>query len=79
MKWQLRSDAPIYSQLIEHIKLGIVSGEFPPGGKLRPSGIRSGGRRNPNTMQRAFTELERRAGKRQEDFRKICNGGSRND
>ena len=60
MKWQLRSDAPIYSQLIEHIKLGIVSGEFPPGGKL-PSVRDLAGEAgvNPNTMQRAFTELER--------------------
>jgi len=60
MKWPLRSDAPIYSQLIEHIKLGIVSGEFPPGGKL-PSVRDLAGEAgvNPNTMQRAFTELER--------------------
>ncbi len=60
MKWKLRSDAPIYSQLIEHIKQGIVSSEFPPGERL-PSvrDIASEAGVNPNTMQRAFTELER--------------------
>ena len=31
MLWQFSGDAPIYSQLIEQIKVGIVSGVFPPG------------------------------------------------
>ena len=31
MKWQFSNDAPIYSQLIAQIKVGIVSGAFPPG------------------------------------------------
>ena len=30
MKWRFNNDTPIYSQLIEHIKLGIITGEFPP-------------------------------------------------
>lgn len=32
MKWQFSNDAPIYSQLIAQIKVGIVSGAFPAGG-----------------------------------------------
>jgi len=60
MEWQLRSDAPIYSQLVAHITLGIVSGEFAPGERLpsvRDMALEAGV--NPNTMQRALTELER--------------------
>ena len=34
MKWQFSSDAPIYSQLIAQIKVGIVTGAFPPGERL---------------------------------------------
>lgn len=60
MKWQFSSDAPIYSQLIEQVKVGIVSGGFPPGERLpsvRDLAVEAGV--NPNTMQRALTELER--------------------
>ena len=60
MKWQFSNDAPIYSQLIEQIKVGIVSGAFPPGERLpsvRDLATEAGV--NPNTMQRALAELER--------------------
>lgn len=60
MKWQFSSDAPIYSQLIGQITVGIVSGTFPPGERLpsvRDLATEAGV--NPNTMQRALTELER--------------------
>ena len=60
MKWQFSSDAPIYSQLIDQVKVGIVSGAFPPGERLasvRDLAVEAGV--NPNTMQRALTELER--------------------
>lgn len=60
MKWQFSSDAPIYAQLIEQVKVGIVSGAFPPGERLpsvRDLAVEAGV--NPNTMQRALTELER--------------------
>ena len=60
MRWNIRSDAPVYSQLVEHIKLAIVSGEFPLGSRLpsvRDLAAEAGV--NPNTMQRAFAELER--------------------
>jgi DNA-binding transcriptional regulator YhcF (GntR family) len=60
MVWNFRSDLPIYSQLIEQIKLGIVSGSFLPGERLasvRDMATEAGV--NPNTMQRALQELER--------------------
>lgn len=60
MRWHFSADAPIYAQLIEQIKAGIVSGDFPSGERLPPvrelaaqAGV------NPNTMQRALAELER--------------------
>ena len=60
MKWQFSNDAPIYSQLIHQIQVGIVSGAFPPGQRLpsvRDLATEAGV--NPNTMQRALNELER--------------------
>ncbi len=60
MEWNFRNDLPIYSQLVERIKLGIVTGEMPPGDRL-PSvrDLASEAGVNPNTMQRALQELER--------------------
>ena len=60
MRWQFSNEMPIYSQLVEQIKIGIVSGMFPPGERLpsvRDLATEAGV--NPNTMQRAMTELER--------------------
>ena len=60
MKWQFSNDAPISSQLIDQIQVGIVSGAFPPGERLpsvRDLATEAGV--NPNTMQRALAELER--------------------
>ena len=60
MDWKFRSDLPIYSQLVEQIKLGIVSGNLLPGERLmsvRDMATEAGV--NPNTMQRALQELER--------------------
>ncbi len=59
MKWVFDHDRPIYTQIIEQIKLFIASGEYSAGDKLpsvremaQEAGV------NPNTMQRAFAELE---------------------
>lgn len=60
MKWQFNDSAPIYSQLMEHFKRAITSGELEPGEKLssvRELALEAGV--NPNTMQRALSELER--------------------
>lgn len=59
MPWDLKSDRPIYSQLIEQIQLMVVSGIYPAGTKL-PSvrDMAAEASVNPNTMQRALSQLE---------------------
>ncbi|HHV98825.1 MAG TPA: GntR family transcriptional regulator [Clostridiaceae bacterium] len=59
MPWELKSDRPIYSQLIEQIELRICSGVYPLGSKL-PSvrDLAQEAAVNPNTMQRALAKLE---------------------
>jgi len=60
MAWELDNDRPIYAQLVERIQMQIVSGYYQPGGKL-PSvrELAATAAVNPNTMQKAFVELER--------------------
>jgi DNA-binding transcriptional regulator YhcF (GntR family) len=60
MAWELKSDRPIYAQLVERIELMVVSGLYPPGCKL-PSvrDLAAEAAVNPNTMQRAMSQLER--------------------
>lgn len=60
MPWDLKSDRPIYTQLLEYIQLAIISGNFLPGDKL-PSvrDLAAEASVNPNTMQKALVELER--------------------
>ena len=60
MAWELDSDRPIYAQLVERIQMQIVSGYYPPGSRL-PSvrELAAAAAVNPNTMQKAFAELER--------------------
>ncbi|HKM04811.1 MAG TPA: GntR family transcriptional regulator [Lachnospiraceae bacterium] len=60
MAWNLDSDRPIYSQIVEKVQMQIVSGFYKPGDKL-PSvrDLAAEANVNPNTMQKAFTELER--------------------
>ena len=58
MAWNLDTDRPIYAQLVERIQMQIVSGYYPPGGKL-PSvrELAAVAAVNPNTMQkRTVTE-----------------------
>mgnify|MGYP001266020305 CR=1 FL=1 len=60
MNWNIRNDAPVYTQLVDQIARAIILGQFPPGGRLpsvREFAADAGV--NPNTMQRAFAELER--------------------
>jgi DNA-binding transcriptional regulator YhcF (GntR family) len=60
MQWEINSDRPVYVQLIEQIQAGIISGYFKPGDKL-PSvrDFAADAAVNPNTMQKALSELER--------------------
>ena len=60
MPWNLDSDRPIYLQLMERIQHDIISGTYKPGDKLpsvRELAIEASV--NPNTMQKALSELER--------------------
>ncbi len=60
MRWEFHNEAPIYTQVMERVERMIVSGALPPGERLpsvrvfaQEAGV------NPNTMQKALTELER--------------------
>ena len=59
MAWNLDSNRPIYVQLAEQVQRDIISGLYQPGTKL-PSvrELASQAKVNPNTMQKALTELE---------------------
>lgn len=60
MAWDLDDDRPIYTQLVECIQMQIVSGKYPPGAKLPTvRELAATAAVNPNTMQKAFSELER--------------------
>ncbi len=59
MPWDLKSNRPIYTQLIEQIELMICSGMYELGSKL-PSvrDLAQEAAVNPNTMQKALAKLE---------------------
>ncbi|MGT2925878.1 GntR family transcriptional regulator [Streptococcus cuniculipharyngis] len=59
MAWTFDERSPIYAQLAQRVKMKILSGELGSGQQLptvrelaEEAGV------NPNTMQRAYTELE---------------------
>lgn len=57
---QFQPNMPIYLQLVDNFKNRIVSGELKPGSKLESvRELAISFEVNPNTMQRALTELER--------------------
>ena len=61
MEWNFKNGIPIYTQIVDEMTMRIASGQYPPGGKLpsvRDLALEAGV--NPNTMQRALAELERR-------------------
>lgn len=60
MPWAFNETQPIYQQIIAAVKANIASGRYSPGEKLpsvRDLALEAGV--NPNTMQRALSELER--------------------
>ena len=61
MEWNFRNGIPIYTQIVDEMTIRIASGSYAPGEKLpsvRDLAMEAGV--NPNTMQRAYAELERR-------------------
>lgn len=60
MEWEFNDDLPIYQQIMDIIKQQIAVGELKPGQKMPPVrelALQAGV--NPNTMQKALSELER--------------------
>lgn len=60
MAWNLDSNRPIYAQILEVIQFRIIAGQYKSGTKIpsvRELAAEAGV--NPNTMQKALTELER--------------------
>ena len=60
MEWKLRSDRSLYLQIMDYIRMQIISGKIGSGDKL-PS-VREMANNlnvNPSTVQRAYIELER--------------------
>ena len=61
MEWDFKGGVPIYSQIIDEMTMRIASGAYEPGEKLpsvRDLAMDAGV--NPNTMQKALAELERK-------------------
>lgn len=60
MPWNFNDNTPIYQQIMEHIKLSIAVGEYNAGDKLMAvRELAAEAEVNPNTMQKALSELER--------------------
>ncbi len=61
MDWNFKNGIPIYTQIVDELTMRIASGAYAPGEKLdsvRDMAMDAGV--NPNTMQRALSEIERR-------------------
>ena len=60
MSWEFENTTPIYRQIMKEIELKIISGVYKSGEKI--DSVRDLAKEasvNPNTMQKALTELER--------------------
>ncbi len=60
MNWKFSGDRPVYQQIMETLRGAVMKNELKPGDKV-PSvrDLAAQAQVNPNTMQRALTELER--------------------
>lgn len=60
MDWKLDKDRPIVPQICEQMSVRIAKGDFAPDEKLMSvREVAVGAGINPNTVQKAFEELER--------------------
>ena len=60
MSWKFTGEKPVYLQIMDHIRGDILRGEFPTGARIPAvRELAMIANVNPNTMQRALTELER--------------------
>ena len=59
MPWNFNSTTPIYIQIIEHIKMSVAVGDYKAGDKLLSvRELAAEAEVNPNTMQKALSELD---------------------
>ena len=60
MEWKIVNNKPVYIQLVEQLKVKIISGEIELDSKLDSvRSLAADAMVNPNTMQKALAELER--------------------
>ena len=60
MEWKIDNNNPVYIQLVEQLKVKIISGEIELDSKLDSvRSLAADAMVNPNTMQKALAELER--------------------
>ena len=60
MEWQIDNNKPVYIQLVEQLKMKIISGDIELDSKLDSvRNLAAEAMVNPNTMQKALAELER--------------------
>jgi DNA-binding transcriptional regulator YhcF (GntR family) len=60
MSWKFTGEKPVYQQIMDHIRGDIIRGKLPAGARIPAvRELAMIANVNPNTMQRALTELER--------------------
>ena len=60
MEWKIDNNKPVYIQLVEQLKVKIISGEIELDSKLDSvRSLAADAMVNPNTMQKSLAELER--------------------
>lgn len=60
MQWKFTGDKPVYQQIMERFRCAVLAGEYPSGSRIPAvRELAMMANVNPNTMQRALTELER--------------------
>ena len=60
MEWKIDNNKPVYIQLVEQLKVKIISGEIELDSKLDSvRSLAADAMVNPNTMQKALAQLER--------------------
>lgn len=61
MAWEIKNDRPVYIQLVEELEMRILNGTYTMGTKLLSvRDLASEAQVNPNTMQKALSELEKK-------------------
>ena len=60
MSWKFTGEKPVYQQIMDHIRGDIIRGKLPAGARIPAvRELAMIANVNPNTMQRALTELDK--------------------